>query len=47
MLFRSVKYIVETGVRTVRLSDGTELDMGKNRRKRIAEQIKQQKEGED
>lgn len=43
----NVKYIVETGVRTVRLSDGTELDMGKNRRKRIAEQIKQQKEGED
>ena len=43
----NVKYIVETGVRTVRLSDGTELDMGKNRRKRIAEQIMQQKEGED
>lgn len=40
----NAKYIAEVGVRTVRLSDGTELDMGKNRRKMIVELVKQQKE---
>lgn len=39
----NAKYIAEVGVRTVRLSDGTELDMGKNRRKMITELVKQQK----
>lgn len=40
----NVRYIMEVGPRTVRLSDGTELDMGKNKRKRIAELVKQEKE---
>ncbi len=40
----NVRYIMEVGLRTVRLSDGTELDMGKNKRKRIAELVKQEKE---
>lgn len=39
----NAKYIAEVGVRTVRLSDGTELDMGKNRGKMITELVKQQK----
>ena len=40
----NAKYVAEVGVRTIRLSDGTELDMGKNRRKMITELVKQQKE---
>ena len=40
----NVKYVMEVGVRTIRLSDGTELDFGKNRRKQMAEMVKQQKE---
>lgn len=40
----NVRYIMEVGVRTIRLSDGTELDMGKNRRRKIAEMVKQEKE---
>lgn len=40
----NVRYIMEVGARTIRLSDGTELDMGKNRRRKIAELVKQEKE---
>lgn len=40
----NVKSIEEVGVRTVRLFNGTELDMGKNRRKKITELVNQQKE---
>ncbi|MCI8313423.1 MAG: response regulator transcription factor [Lachnospiraceae bacterium] len=40
----NVRYIMEVGTRTIRLSDGTELDMGKNRRRKIAELVKQEKE---
>ena len=40
----NVRYIMEVGLRSIRLSDGTELDMGKNKRKRIVELVKQEKE---
>lgn len=40
----NVKYIMEVGARTIRLSNDIELDMGKNRRKKIAELVKQEKE---
>lgn len=40
----NVRYIMEVGTRTIRLSGGTELDIGKNKRKRIAELVKQKKE---
>ena len=35
---------MEVGARTIRLSNDIELDMGKNRRKKIAELVKQEKE---
>ena len=35
---------IKIGVRTVRLLDGTELDMGKNRRKKISALVNEQKE---
>lgn len=40
----NVRYIMEVGSRTIRLSNGSELDMGKNKRKRIVELVKQEKE---
>ena len=40
----NAKCIKEVGARTVRLLDGTELDLGKNRRKKITESVNQQKE---
>ena len=40
----NVRYIMEVGNRTIRLSDGSELDIGKNKRKRIVELVKQEKE---
>ena len=40
----NLKCIKEVGVRTVRLLDGTELDMGKNRRKKISALVNEQKE---
>lgn len=40
----NVRYIMEVGLRTVRLSDSTELDMGKNKRKRIVGSVQQEKE---
>lgn len=40
----NMRYIIEVGARTIRLSDNTELDMGKNRRRKIAELVKQEKE---
>lgn len=40
----NVNTIDEVGVKTVRLFNGTELDMGKNRRKNITEIVNRQKE---
>ena len=41
----NARYVKEVGNRTVRLMDGTELDIGKNRRKKILEMIESSQKG--
>ena len=41
----NAKYVKEIGRRTVFLADGTELDIGKNRRKKIIELVKSSQHG--